>query len=189
MNHVGSLSISECDIVSTDGDNRSVGGIAFRFLLHVALATIASSIVGTLLLKVIALKIVGPHFFLKTFLLDVPYSPAFWGIALLIGYLVNRRMRDRYAVQVGPTAVLLLVLLIILSYPGYRHSSHELSAPKHSFARYVYRTLFSLDSTFSSDGGLGKLMFTMPVLNCIAYSCGSWLSLRRSSENAGFAGR
>ena len=153
--------------------------MALRFMLHSALATIGGVLVGLLVLNFVPLRQVGPHWRLVRLFADFPYSPAFWGSALFLGFLANRRMRDRCACWVGPAGVFMLALLIALSIPGYEHSQYELEHTDHSFLKYIHGELFSLDPKKSvSDEGLGKVLFTTPVLNAVAYSVGAWVGLR-----------
>src|SRR5438874_462610 len=80
-----------------------------HFVLHAALATVGCWLLGMLLLM--PLKHIGP-------LTDVPYSPAFWGVALLIGFVANHQMLDRGAHWwVGSIGFFILVLGIASSLP------------------------------------------------------------------------
>lgn len=175
------LNIDGNEVLDLDRDEPGFRRIASRLIIHLVFATTVASILGFVLLGFVPLRPVGPHFLLIALLADAPYSPAFWGSALFLGLLVNKRMRDRCALWVGPIAALMLALLIALSFPGHKGSGYELKESSHSFLRYVYWALFSLDSKFTSDGGLGKVLFTMPVLNCVGYSVGAWLALRQET--------
>ena len=185
VDHMGVLNIERDRTLNLDHHESGFRRIAPRLITHIVLATIVSTIVGFVLLGFLHLRPVAPHFFLITLLADAPYSPAFWGSALSLGFLVNKRMADRCALWVGPIAALMFALLIGLSLPGFQGSGYELKQSNNSFARYVYFELFSLDSKFSSDGGLGKFLFTMPALSCIAYSLGAWVALRHKHRISG----
>jgi hypothetical protein len=115
--------------------------MALRFM-HSALATICGLLVGLLVLNFVPLRQVGPHWRLVRLFADFPYSPAFWGSALFLGFLANRRMRDRCACWVGPAGVFMLALLIALSIPGYERSEYELEQTGHSFLKYMNGELF-----------------------------------------------
>ena len=151
-----------------------------RFVLHGLVATVGGLVLGFVVLSFVPLHRVGPHWRLITFLTDVPYSPAFWLAALILGYVVNRYMGDRVACWVGVAGLLFMVLLILGSYPGYRHPGYELAASKHSFTNYIVGSLFALDpNRCPGDECLGKLFFTTPMLNSVAYSIGAAAALRR----------
>jgi hypothetical protein len=148
-------------------------------MLHTAIATAGCMLFGGIFLNLLHIRAYGPHYFTILFLRDVPYSPAFWGSALVAGFVQTRINTDRVALWLGPIALFLFALLILLSIPGYLHSSYELAESNHSFIRYTWGELFSVDHNCPSDECLGKFMFTAPVLNCIAYSVGAWLSTRK----------
>jgi hypothetical protein len=168
------------------GNEPQLRKIALRFIMHSAIATVGGGLVGFVLLNFVSLRPVGPHWRLITLLADVPYSPAFWGPALLLGFVVNLRMADRSACWVGPLGALMLALLILLSIPGYERSGYELNRTGHSFLTYINGELFSLDpNKCSGDECLGKLLFTTPVLSCIAYSIGAWFALRFTHRQEG----
>jgi hypothetical protein len=157
--------------------------LAARFIMHSVLATVGGVLVGFVLLHFVPLPPIGPHWRLKTLFADFPYSPAFWGSAMLLGFIVNRRIADRSACWVGPFGVLVLALLVGLSIPGYEASGYELNRTGHSFLNYIHGELFGLDpKACGSDECLGKVMFTTPVLNSIAYSVGAWIGLRFSAS-------
>src|SRR5882762_10010552 len=121
----------------------------------------------------------GPHGLLITFLTDFPYSPAFWGSSFLVGFFVGRYSKDGCAIWIGPAALLIFAALIVASVPGYEQSQYELAISNHSFLKYIWGGLFSVDSSMcGSEECLGKAMFTTPVLNCVAYSIGAWLAIR-----------
>ena len=134
---------------------------------------------GILFLGFLHIRARGPHFFTILFFTDVPYSPAFWGPALVAGFVRSRAIKDRLALWLGPIALLLFALLILLSIPGYLNSPYELAMSNHSFIRSVWGEFFSIDpNKCPGDECLGKLMFTAPVLNCAAYSVGAWVAFR-----------
>src|SRR4029077_9878111 len=128
---------------------------------------------GFVLLALLHISVRGPHFFVIRFLTDVPYSPAFWGSAFVAGFARSRHVKDRLALWLGPIALVGYALLILGSVPGYLQSPYELAESNHSFVRYIWDQLLSIDPNKCVGGEcLGKLMFTAPVLSCIAYSLG-----------------
>jgi hypothetical protein len=128
----------------------------FRIIVHFSFATIGCSLIGFVLLGFIPLRPVGPHRVLITLVGDVPYSPVFWGSALLLSFLVIRRTRDSSACWVGPMGLFMLAVLIGLSLPGYERSGYEIKQTDHSFFEHINGELFSLNSNKSSSGGLGE---------------------------------
>ena len=157
-----------------------------RFLVHAAVASIGCMILGLVLLNFVHLTARGPHYFLILFFTDVPYSPAFWGSAFLVGFALNRDSEDKLAYWLGPMALLSLALLIVASIPGYEESSYEVAMSNHSFMRHTWGQLFSIDpNKCGGDECLGKLLFTAPVLNCVAYSLGARLGVLSKQPSAG----
>lgn len=149
-----------------------------RLAMHAGIAVVGGMILGFLLLRIFHINAVGPRYFLILFFFDLPYSPAFWGSAFGLGFMVNRQRRDTMAYRLGPIAVLLIAIMILASVPGYEASSYEIGVSNHSFLRYIWGSLFSIDpNKCPGDGCLGKLLFTAPFLNCVAYSIGARLGI------------
>ena len=147
-----------------------------RFVKHAAIAAIGCMILRFALLNLVHIRARGPHYFAILFSTDVPYSPAFWGSAFFVGLGLNRRSEDKTAYWLGPMALLSLAMLILASIPGYERTSYEVASSNHSFLRYVWGQLFSIDpNKCPGDECLGKFLFTTPVLNCVAYSLGAKL--------------
>lgn len=147
-----------------------------RFMMHAAVASVGCMTLGLMLLNVVPVRARGPHYFAILFLTDVPYSPAFWGSALLVGFALNRKSEDKVAYWLGPIALLTFAFLIVASLPSYEKSSYEVAMSGHSYMRYTWGQLFSIDpNKCPGDECLGKLLFTAPVLNCVAYSLGAWV--------------
>lgn len=150
-----------------------------RLIPHALIATVGCMISGFIIIRFLNIQARGPHYFTIRFFTDVPYTPACWGSALVVGFMRGRQTRDKIALLLGPIATLLLALLILSNVPGYSHSHYERAQSNNSFATYTWGALFSVDpNKCPGDECLGKLMFTAPVLNCIAYSVGIWLALR-----------
>jgi hypothetical protein len=151
--------------------------ITTRFVKHAAIAAIGCMVLGLLLLNFLHIRAQGPHYFTILFFTDVPYSPVFWGSAFLVGFALNRESEDRVAYWLGPIALLGFALLIIGSVPGNVKGPYEI-APHHSFMRYIWGGFFSIDpNKCPADECLDKLLFTAPVLNCVAYSVGAKLGM------------
>jgi hypothetical protein len=127
---------------------------------------------------------VGRHYFAILLFFDIPYSPAFWGSALMVGFVLNRKLRDSMAYWLGPVEVLLFAILILASIPGYEASRYEITVSNHSFLRYIWGALFSIDPNKCPGGEcLGQLLFTLPFLNCVAYSLGAGLGIARPGQD------
>ncbi len=171
-------SVREGEVPGFESNEPGFRKIILHFIMHSALAIIGGLAIGSVLVSLVHLRPVGPHWRLITLFADIPHSPAFWGSALLLGLLIGNRIGDRFALWVGPVGVLILALLIALSLPGYKHSPYEMKRSDNSFTKYIGGELFSLDPSKASDEGLGKVLFTTPVLNSVAYSIGAWLGLR-----------
>lgn len=155
-----------------------------RLIVHAAIAGVGCMFVGFLLLSFLQIKARGPHYFVILFFTDVPYSPAFWGSAFVVGFFLNRYFKDNLAYWSGPIAVLALALMILIDLAEYEHNSYEIAASNHSFIRYEWGQLFSLDpNKCPADECLGKLLFTAPVLNSIAYSVGARLAVVGAKRN------
>ena len=154
-----------------------------RLMLYGGIAGVGCMISGFLILNILYVRAHGPHYFTILFFTDVPYSPAFWGSALVAGLVQARKTRDRLTLWVGPLALLLLALLIVLSIPGYLHSPYEIAQSNHSFATSIWGELFSVDpNKCPGDECLGKILFTAPTLNCLAYSLGACIALRKPRQ-------
>lgn len=158
---------------------------AKRFLKHAAIAVVGCMILGFMLLNLVHIRARGPHYFAILFFTDVPYSPVFWGSAFLVGFALNRESEDKIAYWLGPIALLAFALLIVASVPGYENSPYELALSNHSFLRYIWGQLFSIDpNKCAGSECLGKLLFTAPVLNCVAYSFGAKLGASSNKQTA-----
>jgi hypothetical protein len=149
-----------------------------HFVLHATVATMGCWLLGMLLL--VPLKHVGP-------LTDVPYSPAFWGVALIIGFVVNRQMLDRGAKRwVASIGFFILILGVASSLPCNQAPTGESSLS--ACVKEVANKLFGLDpNVCGASECLDRLFLTTPALSSFAYSVGAWLGFasankRKSSE-------
>jgi hypothetical protein len=156
-----------------------VGNMILRFVMHSALAAIGGVILGFVLLSFVHLHPVGPHWRLITLFADVPYSPAFWGSTLLVGFLVNRSIGDRCALWVGPAGLMVLAAIFLTSVLGDGQAGHVIVRHQgFSSLKHVASDLFGVDPNLcGGDECLGRLFFTTPALNSIAYSVGALLGL------------
>jgi FtsH-binding integral membrane protein len=82
---------------------------------------------------------------LSRLLFDVPYSPLVWGAALLLGFLVNRRMQSRSACWVGVIGVLALVLLVRWDVSSLEKSEYYRNYTKGHYWEYERDRLFAID--------------------------------------------
>lgn len=154
-----------------------------RLIMHAVIAGVGCMILGAVFLSALHVRARGPRYFTILFLTDAPYSPAFWGSALVVGFALNRVWRDRLAYWLGPIALLGFILLIVASLWGYERSHYEIAISGHSFLRYTWGELFSIDpNKCPGDECLGHLLFTAPVLNCVVYSIGARLGMRWSTN-------
>jgi hypothetical protein len=183
------LSVSGDGPAGFDNQNRWVPRALFRFIVHVLFATIGGLVIGGIVLGSLHPILSHHHRLLFKLLTDLPYSPAFWLSALLVGFVVNTFMRDRSACWVGVVCVSLFAGMIVASIPGYERSAYDRQRTHNSFGEYIYGELFSLDDNeCGGDECLGKMLITAPVLSSVAYSFGAWLALhpmrkREAGEN------
>ena len=84
-----------------------------RLAMHAGIAVVGGMILGVLLLGILHVNAVGPRYFLILFFFDLPYSPAFWGSAFGLGFILNRKLRDSLAYWLGPIAVLLFAIMLV----------------------------------------------------------------------------
>lgn len=65
------------------------------FLKHAVIAAVGCMILGFVLLNFVHIRARGPHYFAILFFTDVPYSPAFWASAFLVGFALNSESEDK----------------------------------------------------------------------------------------------
>ena len=178
-------SVREKGTPGADQNEPELGKMVLRFIMHWAVAAGGSVAVGVILLMFVPLHPVGPHWRLISLFAGFPYSPASWGSALLFGFLVNRRMGDRSALWVGPVGLMVLAAIVLISVSGGGQPGHEVARHQDYFSlRHVAGDLFGVDPKLcGSDECLGRLFYTTPALNSVAYSIGAYVGLRsRRSE-------
>ena len=141
-----------------------------KLVYHIPLAMVASMIVATLL----------SMFLLRD---SVPFGPSVWLAGFGLGFLINRKLRDRAACWVGIIGVLGLAILIICSYRGFETSAYYRQQTGDSYWAYLDESLFTSDSNkCGSSECLGQFFFTAPVVASVAYSLGAFLALRSKSK-------
>lgn len=174
------MRLSEHGAARTDHNESDLGRSVLRFFMHCAFAVVGGMVVGFVLLSLIHMNPVGPHWRLITFFVDVPYSPAFWGAAMLLGFFVNQSMGDRSALWVGPAGLILLAAIVLISISEGEQPGYELVQHQHYFfLKQVAGELFGVDPKLCGGNEcLGKLLFTVPALSSVSYSLGAFLGLR-----------
>ena len=117
------------------------------------------------------------------------YTPLVWGWALLLGFVVNRKMRNQSACWVGAVAIFCLVAFAWRDISFLKHPSSPYHARVQGhYLSYELKQLFPANaSDCGSSECLQQLLFTSPVLISIAYSIGAFLGLqsRRYSQEVG----
>jgi hypothetical protein len=107
-------------------------------------------------------------------LLDVPYSPLFWGTGLVLGFLMGNLTRSASARWVWIVGVSWLAWLLIGELVHYD--------PRWSYgmsrAEVVWYSYFSASNNKCTQECLGKLFAVTPMFNCVAYSVGAAIGLR-----------
>jgi hypothetical protein len=152
---------------------------AFGLVAHFLVATIAGTFLCSvsLLFFSVLLSTLGIRIGRVSF-----YDPFFWVPALLLGYLVARRLRHRSARLEGVLAGLLLLLLISFDVASMKRAPYYIGLTEGHYWDYEFRDLFlPNDRTCASSERLGQLLFTWPFVAAVAYSIGAWLSLRFGS--------
>jgi hypothetical protein len=147
------------------------------FVLHVLLAMVASMIVGGLLSS-IAQSIVAPvsesHWVSFRITTDVPYSPFFWGSALIIGFISARRIPSRSAHWVWLMGLGWFSLFVWDAV----HSHRADSCQGCNVIQSIWRNLFAVGYHSCQQECLGELFGTAPLMTSVGYSLGAWLGLR-----------
>ncbi len=174
------MSIREEGASGLNRDEPDLGKTVLRFIMHSALATVGGLMVGFVFLSFVHLHPVGPYWRLITLFAGAPYSPAFWGSALLLGFCADRRMGDRSALWVGPTGLMVLAAIVLISVSGDGQPGRVLAQHQDYFSlRHVAGDLFGVNPNLcGGDECLGRLFYTTPALNSVAYSLGAFLGLR-----------
>jgi hypothetical protein len=157
---------------------------AARFIFHLELATVASVVFMAALTAVLLaplLKWEGAQS-LAGMVFSGLYSPQIWAPGLVLGFLVNREMRNRAACRVWFAPVVWLACGIWDECRIYRFP--PLYPPKGDFLQRAWHMFFTSNNTKAwGDTGLLPFLFTMPALSSIAYSVGAWLALQSKRKD------
>jgi hypothetical protein len=156
---------------------KTIGQELLALLVHFPLATLGSMALSFVVMAPLS-------WVLRMLQFDVsyvgqlgPYTPAFWGVALLLGLLVNKFMSNRSACWVGGIGLVFLFAVMFWDISILKHSVTP------DYWKYEFDQLFSLSSKKCGDSEcLEQLLVTTPVLNSIAYSVGAWFGLRFGGE-------
>jgi hypothetical protein len=110
------------------------------------------------------------------------FNPVFWVPSLLVGGIINRFVRHRWAF-LAPAAIGAFVVVGIMFWEVslFRNSAYELGLSHVHVWRYELERLFSPVSSFSpekADRSLMQLFVTFPFLSSVAYSIGAWLGFK-----------
>lgn len=137
-----------------------------------ALHTIVALVISTFLGGVITVG-VGPWFGdSQNVLLSPPYAPLLWSPALLVGFLLNRALRNNSAKWVWIMGLLWLISRIFITLRWYNPRwCHGCSAPQ-----FIWYSYFSYRDCMQEC--LGQLFGTTPMLSSVAYSIGAMLGLK-----------
>jgi len=113
------------------------------------------------------------------------YTPLVWGWALLLGFVVNRKIRTQSACWVGALAIFCLVVIAWrdISFLKNPSSPYHVRVQGH-YLSYELKQLFPTDENdCGSSECLQLLIFTSPLLLSIAYSIGAWLALQNGTRH------
>jgi hypothetical protein len=136
----------------------------------------------------ISLGLVGVIYGLLTLPHPHPYdaasifNPVFWVPASLVGLVINRFVRHRWAWRAPAVlGVFLIVGIVFRDVSLFRRSGYELGLSHGHVWQYEFERLFSPVSSISTDKGdraLSQLFITFPFLSSVAYSVGAWLGVK-----------
>jgi hypothetical protein len=153
-----------CKQSGTFGDGIPVAKGLGKFVLHALVAMPGSMLTGGFLFLIAFYPWVSKE---RNPWLDVPYSPIFWGTGFVLGFLLNRSMRNSSAKWVWLVGVLWLIVMGASEVRTYD--------PRWclgcSLRQYVWDSLFSYWNC--SQECLGQALVTAPMLSSVAYSVGA----------------
>ena len=150
------------------------------FVLHALIAMLASVALGGVLSGIVSLMLspVGPrHWVLFRLTTDGPYSPFFWGTGVLLGFFVNRRMRNASAQWVWVAGICWLSVWIWDAVRTYDPRWCQ----DCSVLQNVWRKLFTVGIQFLYAGLSGRSIWYNADgnFNCIFAWCFFWLEITR----------
>ena len=176
------LGIADYEVGEFESDREGLLYDIRSVIVHLLFSTVGSMVIGLVLLGAVLVAIVlnsGPHQSrLFQILFDVPYSPAFWLSAFVLGLIVNNLRSDRLACWIWIAGAIWLVVGMYRSILTY--NAPWCAAPSCPFVQQIRYSLFSLDSGKCLSGCLKKLFVTVPALSSVTYSIGAWLGFRRA---------
>lgn len=155
---------------------------AGTFMIHLVISMVGTMLVGFMLLAGVRAcePAIGGNSPVTRLLFDVPYSPFFWGIALLMGFFMNRWLRQRSAHWVWVAG---LTSLSIFVWDVVRHHDPRWCEGC-SIGEGVWRNFFTVQQDCLQEC-LGELFATAPALALVAYSIGACLAtVTRSRQHA-----
>lgn len=155
------------------------------FPIHLVVAGVLCTITGFALEMVVLLPLsslvemvnLKPRF-LPPPLFDIAFGPMAWGPAVLIGFWINKRMRQRSACWIGALFALVFLSLMAREVSGISRVPYYQQHTKGHYWEFEYEQLIAIKPSCGGDECLGKLLLTAPAVNGIAYSVGASLALR-----------
>lgn len=142
-----------------------------RFIMHVTIA-VGVLIPGMMFAAGIG-RLLGRTDTFSRLLSDIPYSPLLWGTALLIGFVLNKRLRHHSACWTWLPGLCWLAIGILGTVSGHDPRWCEGCA----VSQDVWRNLFTVNLDYCLQECLGELFVTTPSLTCIAYSIGAFIAI------------
>jgi hypothetical protein len=144
-----------------------------RFVFHTFLAIVGSTTIWFLMMAFLGR---GGEDLLDY--IPLLLNPLGWGPGFILGFLVNRRMRNRSACWAWPLSTAWLAYGIWDECRAYRFPAWF--PPKGDFVHRAWHMFFTSPHDADAWGGssLALLVFTMPALGSVAYSLGAWVALR-----------
>jgi hypothetical protein len=140
-----------------------------KFALHAFIAMVGSVLIGSffflIALRPWVSKAQNPW-------LDFPYSPVFWGLGFVLGFLLNWYMRTssaKWVWVVGASWLIVMGASEIRTYdPRWCNGC--------SLGQYLWDSFFSYWNC--SQECLGQALVTAPLLSSVAYSLGAAIGNR-----------
>jgi hypothetical protein len=138
------------------------------FVLHAILALVVSPVLGGAITLVLR-PLLGDS---ENALFDVPYGPLFWIPALLVAFLLNRKLHNDSAKWVWIVGLLWLFCRMVVTLRWYDSRwCNGCSSPQ-----FIWYSYFSYRNCMQEC--LGQLLATLPMLSSVAYAIGASLGLK-----------
>jgi hypothetical protein len=153
--------------------------IARRFIFQTLVA-----VVGTTAIWLVMMAVLGRSGENLLDFLPLVVSPLGWGPGFILGFFVNRGMRDRIACWGWPLSTAWLVYGIWDECRDYRFPPWN--PAKGDFVHRGWHMFFTSFKDAGAWGGspLAILVFTIPALGSVAYSLGAWVALHSKPSHA-----